>query len=1048
MDINTTKNEPSKHFFEVMVSSTTIDLPEHRSIAMNTIIKAKYMPVMMEHGSAIPDSDAIDFSLKKVEQAQVYVGIFGLRYGYIPKDAERNPDNLSITELEYHHAKKLGKKVLIYIASDKHAFTQNQIDNDPEALIKRNKLQELLTTTEIVAFFDDPKHLSSLLLQSLVELQEHLKTSSPSASAFSAAKKNRLSPPELWAVPGYTLTNTFIGRSSELDKLDKWAASETPMLIIEGIGGLGKSALTWEWLNTRAENSIPNLHGKFWWSFYEPTSLAEFTRYALAYLTEKPVDEIGKDYRQNAQDLIVELNERPSLLVLDGFERSLTAYHRWDKAHQRDDEITTHKRGCTNPEDANVLTWLTNVSKSKILISSRLFPYELENTADHGPIPGVECHNLDGLSEEDVISFVQHNNIQGNPAEILRFANRFGRHSLVLKLVCGMVNFYRANPGNFDAWLSDPNYGGSLKIKDLDLKQVNHHILKFALSGLDKKIRQVLERIAILSEDVDYDTIKVLNPYIPDEIIEPIPVKESIIWNYIWHDDKKQAMLPVREKQYEQDMEKYQHYQEELKEAIPNFDKALNELEERGLLQWDRNTNRYNMHPVVRGTASDRIDDDDKKQTLKAARDHFSALPEDDTENATNLTQVSTSLNIYLCLIGEGLFDEAAKLFKEKLDNVVRNKLCAFDVLVELLEPLHIANEKDLSKDEFGIDYSSSILDTLARAYDEIGDYEKAEKTVIDSLKVNIDKKNYAGIIENFGTLWNIYSSCEQQIAKQTKLANLSMELSKLTGNKDSIITSAFSLYCTAIERGEYSVAEDIALEYELESERKENANFWFWSWFKNHSKGTASEQEWQDGFKLAEEKKDIWDQTLFLRFYSVWQLEIDRGQKALEAIDKALNLANQMGSFKPSLHAARACALAKTGRIEDAKRELKLINSGKNHLAAKAWYIIGDIEKAKEIGLAAYKDAWGLGAPYQNSYTLIRSEKLLKMLGEPVPDLPTFDESKLPEVALEKEIKELITELKEKKKNGKPIVEPPQASEKIKEILAKKKSERIDDVS
>ncbi len=73
----------------------------------------------------------------------------------------------------------------------------------------------------------------------------------------------------MYAVPEYKLTNKFVGRSTELDMLDAWAGSSDAILVVEGIGGLGKSAVTWEWMQNRAPAAIPNLAGRVWWSFYE-----------------------------------------------------------------------------------------------------------------------------------------------------------------------------------------------------------------------------------------------------------------------------------------------------------------------------------------------------------------------------------------------------------------------------------------------------------------------------------------------------------------------------------------------------------------------------------------------------------------------------------------------------------------------------------------------------------------------------------------------------------------------------------------------------------
>ena len=53
--------------------------------------------------------------LQDVASSDIYVGIFAWRYGYIPDDKDENPNNLSITELEYRKAQEKGIASLIFL---------------------------------------------------------------------------------------------------------------------------------------------------------------------------------------------------------------------------------------------------------------------------------------------------------------------------------------------------------------------------------------------------------------------------------------------------------------------------------------------------------------------------------------------------------------------------------------------------------------------------------------------------------------------------------------------------------------------------------------------------------------------------------------------------------------------------------------------------------------------------------------------------------------------------------------------------------------------
>ena len=65
------------------------------------------------------DQRPVDQCLNDVEKAAVYVGLFALRYGYIPPPEHKNPHGLSITELELRKAMAKNKPCLIFLLEEK-----------------------------------------------------------------------------------------------------------------------------------------------------------------------------------------------------------------------------------------------------------------------------------------------------------------------------------------------------------------------------------------------------------------------------------------------------------------------------------------------------------------------------------------------------------------------------------------------------------------------------------------------------------------------------------------------------------------------------------------------------------------------------------------------------------------------------------------------------------------------------------------------------------------------------------------------------------------
>jgi hypothetical protein len=69
---------------KVMISSTALDLPEHRDLVKDACLRQGMFPIMMEYLPAA-DTDAIEESLRIVNEADIYLGIFAYRYGLSPK---------------------------------------------------------------------------------------------------------------------------------------------------------------------------------------------------------------------------------------------------------------------------------------------------------------------------------------------------------------------------------------------------------------------------------------------------------------------------------------------------------------------------------------------------------------------------------------------------------------------------------------------------------------------------------------------------------------------------------------------------------------------------------------------------------------------------------------------------------------------------------------------------------------------------------------------------------------------------------------------------
>ena len=168
------------------------------------------------------------------------------------------------------------------------------------------------------------------------------------------------------------------------------------------------------------------------------------------------------------------------------------------------------------------------------------------------------------------------------------------------------------------------------------------HVLEYALRGLDDKARKVLETIAAFRMPASYDTLAAL--FVGDGKLFPVE---------------------------------------------PELDGVLKELEDRGLLGWDRRANRYDLHPIVRGVAWNGLDATAQRGVYAGLHDHFESLPKiDDWEQVESLEDLTPAIELYNTLIGLGRYDDALVVFYERIDNATHYRLSASRQRGELLEAL------------------------------------------------------------------------------------------------------------------------------------------------------------------------------------------------------------------------------------------------------------------------------------------------------------------------------------------------------------------------
>ncbi len=470
--------------------------------------------------------------------------------------------------------------------------------------------------------------------------------------------------------------------------LTEWlTGGNQPVMALIAIGGMGKSALTWAWLQRdvlglplpgHAEEDAASAEGcrvadeqrpegVLWWSFYERTAgFASFLDEALAYASGGRIDPVAiGSPSEKVRALLSLLQQQRILLVLDGFERDLRAYEGLNAAYLGDkaagdktagDEAANEttagdENGCVDPHAGGWLRAMASYNlPGRVLLTSRLFPNELQGPGSL--LAGCRREDLHDLGAEDAVTFFQSEGILGTRAEIGAAIARYGRHPLSLRLLAGAI---RKDP----RMRGDIRAAGRHTVLDKLRGKEQHHILEVAYDEMDEAKRGLLSRLAAFRSPMDYQALLHLNPF----------------------------------------------------ESEDEFVPALEELESRGLLFIEQGSGRYDLHPIVRQYAYDRLGD--KEGVHSRLRDYFDAVPAPDkVESVDDLAPV---IELYHHTVGAGRYDKARELFRDRLVQPLHFRFGAYQKIIELLSSLFPGGEArpPRLKDERA---QSWTLDVLANA--------------------------------------------------------------------------------------------------------------------------------------------------------------------------------------------------------------------------------------------------------------------------------------------------------------------------------------------
>ena len=536
--------------------------------------------------------------------------------------------------------------------------------------------------------------------------------------------------PENWCLAHpYGMPPNFTGRADERALLSGWLEADSvhPLLVLRALGGFGKSALAWHWLLHDVDAARwPRV---VWWSFYDEPTFEEFLRQALDYLgaDPRPFDGVYPERSRGAQgrplgprqqaDALLHLLHQPgTLLILDGFERALRAYGTLDAPYLGDtppspdpdhETRNTHhaprttQQDCLSPTSDHFLRAVSALPglHSKVLLTTRLRPRALE--APGGDLlAGCREEELAHMQPPDAVAFFRAQGVRGSRAEIEAACAPYGYHPLSLRLLAGLVVRDPQQPGDVAA----------ARHLDVSGEQVarQHHVLERAYESLAPPGRRLLSRMACFRGPVGYEAIAAIGAGDPGADVG----------------DRQGHPYEV--------------------------DADLRDLVARGLVHHDRRANRYDLHPIVRRYAYDRLTGGEREEAHRTLRDYFAAVPP--PERPRTLDDLAPVIELYHHTVRAGQYDEARRIFRDRLDKPTYYQFGAYQLQIELLRALFPDGENRSPRLK-GESACASTLNDLACVYSLSGQPRRAVPLFEQANAIDEKRGNKQGVAIGLGNL-------------------------------------------------------------------------------------------------------------------------------------------------------------------------------------------------------------------------------------------------------------------------------------------------------
>ncbi len=485
----------------VFLSSTALDLLEHRQIADDTLLRLAQQSIVMERFGALPNTPVAECE-RLAADADVLVCIVAHRLGFEPE-----PGRGSITRREVEAARRAGKPVYAWIVDDAHPWTQPKEQDrlmQPDVLADPAKVQQVAAAVQalqefktwlranfVVETFTTPDDLRGKIATALAPL------AAQRAAALGGSPTRVTPAPELRIIHPLQPAPHFRGREREVAQLSAWVddiASPDRVHALVAAGGTGKTAIVERVIaQLGAHWPKPGAGSVLVWSFYErPRSDAFLRECGQLFLGESDDAPAGGRLERLQRGL---RDGRPHLIVLDGLERV--------QAEAGGVGALARARGELEDHQLKLLLQAVaaGLGRTRMLVTSRFPLVDLRDWHHRGVVETP----LDDLPTEAARAVLRGWEVRGDDAQLDAVTAQVGGHALSVAVIGSYLSHFEE--GRIEA---AARFKLQEAVRDDPKAAKLARVLGYYAERLPVDERDVLARLSVFPRGISLEVLGVL----------------------------------------------------------------------------------------------------------------------------------------------------------------------------------------------------------------------------------------------------------------------------------------------------------------------------------------------------------------------------------------------------------------------------------------------------------------------------------------------------------------------------------------------------------